>query len=347
MKRETKILDIDSRDIDARLLGIAAAVITGGGVVVFPTETVYGIGADALNDEAVKKIFKAKGRPSDNPLIVHISDMEMLDKIAVDIPLEASLLAKEFWPGPLTLVLKKSPLIPKTVTAGLDTIAVRLPRDPIARALIRAAGTPVCAPSANISGRPSSTAFDHVFDDLDGKVDVIIRSCDSEIGLESTVLDLTGSKPVILRPGAVTSEQLAKSLGVEVVEDLELQENDVPRSPGMKYKHYAPRATIFLFSGEAVTVRDHILRQACKLSAKHKIGILSFKPEKAYEGYFCISLTREGDLEEASQNLFRTLRQFDREGVDVILAEAVPQTGIGVAIMNRLKRACNNKIKYL
>jgi L-threonylcarbamoyladenylate synthase len=174
-------------------------------------------------------------------------------------------------------------------------------------------------------------------------VDVIIRSRESEIGLESTVLDLTGSKPLILRPGAVTAEQIAGRLDMEVSEDVEAKENSTPRSPGMKYRHYAPRASMFLFSGDAVTVREQILKQACKLSADHKIGILTFKPDKAYEGYFCMSLTKDGDLEEASRNLFRILRQFDIDGFDVILAETVPETGIGRAIMNRLKRACDNK----
>jgi L-threonylcarbamoyladenylate synthase len=345
MTVRTKIFDIDENDIDLVLMKKAADIIKNGGTVVFPTETVYGIGADVFNAHAVAKIFKAKGRPSDNPLIVHISGMEMFDRVAVDIPDLFYILSDRFWPGPLTMVLYKRPDVPDIVTAGLKTVAVRFPSDKVAKTLIELSGTPVCAPSANISGRPSATMPSHVLDDLYGKTDAIIIGSDSAVGIESTVIDLTVKKPVILRPGKISAAEISEALNMEICGGSET--SGTPKAPGMKYRHYAPRAEMTVYSGSEEAVVEHIVEAAKDLSAAHKVGILAFIPRSEYSGFNCQNLTADGSLEEASKNIYRMLREFDDSGTEYILAEAVPCIGMGEALMNRLYKASGNKIKYL
>jgi L-threonylcarbamoyladenylate synthase len=345
MTVQTRIFDIDENDIDLVQMKKAADIIKNGGTVVFPTETVYGIGADVFNAQAVTKIFKAKGRPSDNPLIVHISCMEMLDRIAIDIPDLFYILSDRFWPGPLTMVLHKKPDVPDIVTAGLKTVAVRFPSDKVAKTLIDLSGTPVCAPSANISGRPSATMPSHVLDDLYGKTDAIILSSDSALGIESTVIDLTAKKPVILRPGKISAAEISEALNMEICCGSET--SGTPKAPGMKYRHYAPRAEMTVYSGSEDAVIKRIVEAAKDLSAAHRVGILSFRPRSEYREYSCQNLTADGSLEEASKNSYRMLREFDDSGPEYILAEAVPSIGMGEALMNRLYKACGNKIKYL
>jgi len=345
MIRETLILKTDENDIERDIIQKAAEIIKAGGTVVFPTETVYGIGADTFNEAAVMKIFQAKGRPADNPLIVHVSDMDMLPLVVSEFPERFYKLADSFWPGPLTIIMKKTMRVPLSVTAGLDTVAVRFPSNMIARLLIEFSGTPVCAPSANISGKPSSTSFEHVFEDLFGKTDAIIQSGRSKCGIESTVIDLTCKTPVILRPGIITAEEISSVLGIQVY--TEEKRSGASRSPGMKYRHYAPKAVMTIFSGKDETVRKHITEEAERLSAKHKVGILAFKCCEEYDRFYCIRLTESGSLEEASSNFFEALREFDRRKTEYLLAEAVPSEGIGEALMNRLLKASGYKIKYL
>lgn len=346
MNKKTIIFQIDENNIDMRIMQEAADIIRKGGTVVFPTETVYGIGADVLNEDAVKKIFTAKGRPSDNPLIVHISDFAMINDIVQDTTGYFDQLSQKFWPGPLTMIMKKTSKVPDIVTAGLPTVAVRYPSDKVALLLIKLSGRPICAPSANVSGKPSATAFEHVLEDLYGKVDAIIQCSDSIVGIESTVIDLTSQKPVILRPGKVTAAQVSKLLKIDVT-NKNGTKDPTPKSPGMKYRHYAPKAELFLFSGDEKKVTKHILNEAKRLSLGSKVGILAYRPKKEYESYCCKSLSENGSLDEVSRNVFKILREFDKKGIEYILSEIVPTEGIGEAIMNRLLKASNNKIKYL
>ena len=255
---ETKIRKIDKNQIDETVIQEAGEVLQRGGLVAFPTETVYGLGAHALKEEAALKTYAAKGRPSDNPLIVHIAEYEALKEMAVNIPAETDILAMHFWPGPLTMVFEKSEAVPYGTTGGLDTVAVRMPSDPVARALIRAAGGFVSAPSANTSGRPSPTTAEHVAEDLNGKIDMILDGGTVDIGLESTILDMTVSPPMILRPGAVTSEMLEELIGeVSIDETLLGDESDkAPKAPGMKYRHYAPKAKLLIVEGD---LREEVL----------------------------------------------------------------------------------------
>lgn len=347
MNEKTIILDINEADIDLPAVEYAAGIIRAGGIVVFPTETVYGIGADVFNENAVKKIFKAKGRPADNPLIIHISDMGMVDLTTMSPPVYFYELAAKFWPGPLTMIVKKNPRIPSVVTAGLDTAAIRMPLSNIARMLIRLSEVPIGAPSANISGKPSATSFEHVYDDFYGRVDAIIKSGDTKMGLESTVIDLTLKEPEILRPGYITSAQISEYLGFEIKTTAALGQAHAPRSPGMKYRHYAPNAYVMLFSGEKDDVRRSIIEQAKIQGEDKKVGILSFEAYDGYERFINICLSRAGSLEEASGRLYHALRRFDQLGMDVILCETVAEDGLGEAIMNRLLKAGNNKVKYV
>lgn len=290
----------------------AAEIIKSGNLVAFPTETVYGLGASALNTEAVKKIFKAKGRPNDNPLIVHIAKKEDLNELAVNIPEIAEKLINRFWPGPLTLVLKKNKVIPDEVTAGLDTVAIRMPKNEIAISLIEQSG-PIAAPSANLSGKPSGTSINHVIQDFNGKIDCIIDGGDADIGLESTVLDLTSSPIAILRPGKITFEQLRK-----IIPDLVISSHvkGEVKSPGMKYKHYAPRAKVIL--------------------AKDKIEISKIKKKYSDKKIKVIDMNNSKLL---AKNLFKIFRESDIEGYEIIVVKTVKEKGIGLAIMNRLKKA--------
>ncbi|MCC3356246.1 L-threonylcarbamoyladenylate synthase [Bacillus sp. REN16] len=321
----------------------AARLLRKNEVVAFPTETVYGLGANALSDEAVAKIYEAKGRPSDNPLIVHISTIGQLHKIVQDIPKQAERLIEKFWPGPLTLVLKrKENAVSKIVTAGLETVAVRMPSHPVALALIAASGLPLAAPSANTSGKPSPTLANHVADDLTGKIAGILDGGATGVGLESTVLDCTGEVPVILRPGGVTKEQLEEVCGVIEVDKAILTEGEAPKSPGMKYKHYAPTAPLTIVNGRVEFIQSLVTE---KQNDGLKVGVLTTaERENHYEADKIIACGSREDLESVASRLYDVLRLFDESGVDIIYSESFPNEGIGQAIMNRLTKAAGHKI---
>ncbi|NYB74612.1 threonylcarbamoyl-AMP synthase [Sedimentibacter hydroxybenzoicus DSM 7310] len=344
----TNIVKMDPDNIDYNIIKEASEIINKGGVVVFPTETVYGIGADALNDEAVEKIFKSKGRPQDNPLIVHIADYSELYNLVSDIPENAKLLADEFWPGPLTMILNKKDILSDKITAGLQTAAIRLPINKIARALIRESKKPIAAPSANISGKPSPTEARHVIDDLMGKVDMIIDGGSTDIGLESTVVDMTSEVPMILRPGKVTKEDIINVLG-KCDYDPSIIKNDdklIPKSPGQKYRHYSPKARVILYKGPIEKIIEKINNDYEKFSSEgYKAGIMSTVQTDAY--YIGKTKIMVGDRTKPltiSSNLFKVLRDFDHMGIDLILAEQVDDSGLGKAIMNRLSKASSQTI---
>lgn len=402
--KRTKYIKVDARNPDPEVMAEAAAVLRRGGLVAFPTETVYGLGADALNGQAVREIFLAKGRPADNPLIVHLAGKEEIDaliggNLPGDLLARADKLMKAFWPGPLTIILPCSPTVPREVTAGLRTVALRVPSHPVALALIKAAKTPVAAPSANISGRPSPTTAAHVKADLDGRIDVVLDGGTADVGVESTVLDLTGKMPVVLRPGGVSVEELEEVLGDVAVDagagaDLDAAadtlddpaavnggtvgydslekrngepgesskpkkggrareiggnagRHEIPRSPGMKYKHYAPKAAVILFEGDAEAVVRKIKEKAVQVSAEgRKVGILaSRETAPLYRGPgTVISAGTRGDPATYAAGLYANLRRFDEMGIDVILAEGIETGGMGLAVMNRLRRAAGGRV---
>lgn len=344
----TRVFVLDAAQPEAGPMAEAAAVIRSGGLVAFPTETVYGLGADAANAAAVARIFTAKGRPSDNPLIVHVSDRGMLADVVKEIPEKAERLMERFWPGPLTLVLPKLPSIPDSVTCNLPTVGVRMPHHPVALALIRAAGVPIAAPSANRSGRPSPTAAEHVVEDLAGRIDIILDGGETGVGVESTVIDMTVDPPVLLRPGGVTVEQLTKEIG-EVMVDRSVhgaEGVEAPRSPGMKYKHYSPQAQVILVEGSVLPMQAKIKDLAYEYEEEgQKVGIMcSVESRGVYQAPVVLEYGSRDDLASMASDLFSTLRAFDRHGVNVILVEGVPATGIGLAIMNRLRRAAAGRV---
>ena len=343
---KTEILKIDRKNINKAYIKKAADLIKEGALVAFPTETVYGLGADGLNNEACKKIFKAKGRPADNPLILHISHISMLDNLVEEIS-ESHRKLFDLWPGPMTLIFKKSRLIPEAVTAGGDTVAIRFPSDEIARALISQANTPIAAPSANISGRPSPTKADDVYQDMDGIIPLIIDGGESNIGIESTVIDLSGEKPTILRPGYYTYEFLKEILPDMRLDDSLVDSTKIPKSPGQKYKHYAPKANLRVFIGE--NVPDYLLDLAEEYKSQgKKVGILAFEEDKdKFASYPYISLGSRIDLSTMSHVLFSSLREMDRLKVDIILAEGVRENHLGKSIMNRMKKAAANDVNYI
>ena len=310
----------------------AAALLRAGELVAFPTETVYGLGADALNGEAAARIFAAKGRPADNPLIAHIAGESGLAGLIAGEPCAcARALMRAFWPGPMTLIFPKSPRVPREVTAGLDTVAVRMPSHPVARALIRAAQTPIAAPSANRSGRPSPTTAAHVLEDMEGRIPLILDGGPCEVGLESTVVDVTGARPRILRPGGVTLEMLEGVVGdVDVDEGVlhQLQAGSQARSPGMKYKHYAPKGEVTIVTGPRAAQEIARLYDA----ADERAAILAFSQAD-------YGARRVYRLKNAPGELFAALRQLDEDGMETIYAEDVPTAGVGLAVMNRLMRA--------
>ena len=328
---ETIIKEIQRTNIDENVIGMAGVILKEGGLVAFPTETVYGLGAHALKEEAAKKTYAAKGRPSDNPLIVHIAEYRALEEIAVNIPDKTALLANHFWPGPLTMIFEKSALVPYGTTGGLDTVAVRMPADEVARAIILAGGGYVSAPSANTSGRPSPTTAMHVKEDLDGKIDMIIDGGSVEIGVESTILDMTVTPPMILRPGAITKEMLEEVIG-EVTEDQAIvsdKSKEAPKAPGMKYRHYAPKAKLMIIEGETKEAVKAIRQVAFEQERLgYKVGIIATDEtaEKYKRGIVKNIGTRENEYTIA-QNLYRVLREFDEEDVDY---------------MNRLKKAAGH-----
>lgn len=347
----TITIKIEIENIDGEDLKHAAGIIKSGGIVAFPTETVYGLGANGLDTEAVEKIFKAKGRPADNPLILHVCALSQVESLVEEISDTARMCMAKFWPGPLTILFKRSELVPDIVSAGLDTVAIRMPDNGIALKLIELSETPIAAPSANLSGRPSPTSFKHVKEDMMGKIDMIIDGGSTGIGLESTVLDLSGDLPMILRPGGVTIEQL-KKLIPNIVFDKSIIDNSssiIPKSPGQKYRHYAPKSEMILFGGDLGKVVDEIkkLSKAYLLDGK-KVGIMCTDQTKdLYEDGIIISLGSRDEESTIAQSLFDTLRRFDEEGVDIILAESMDMSNLGSAIMNRLKKAASGKIVEL
>ena len=337
---------------DDRIIETAARIISRGGLVVFPTETVYGLGGDAFDKEAAAKIYAAKGRPSDNPLIVHISKTEDLKKLTDEIPDKALKLADKFWPGPLTMIFKKNDKVPYTVTGGLDTVAVRLPSHETARKFIAASGTFIAAPSANLSGRPSPTMTEHVIEDLNGRVDMIIDGGSIEIGLESTIVDMTEDIPVILRPGYITMDML-KGVISKVRLDKALMSGvngDVkPKAPGMKYRHYAPEAELTVIEGDNAKVIDYINEKAKEaVNNGLKVGIMISKEnyDKILYGEK-ISIGSSFDEDEIGRNLFACLRKFDDMKADVIYSEGFSEDGFGQAIMNRLLKAAGHKMIHV
>lgn len=328
----TEIIECDK--IDA-----AAQCLADGGIVAFPTETVYGLGGDAMNDKAIDNIYKAKGRPGDNPLIIHIADKEDVYKLAKTVSKDAKVLIDKFWPGPLTLIFPKLDLVPFRVTGGLDTVAVRCPSSPVANELIRKSGKFIAAPSANLSGSPSPTTANHVIDDLDGRVDYILVAGDSEIGLESTVVDMTGEHPLILRPGAVTLEMIKKLLPDAEYDAMLMSETDKPKCPGMKYKHYSPKADVEVVCGCKNDIRMYIQEA---LSREPNAGVLTYKGGD-YDLAVCV-LSGGNTMEEYAASLFYNLRVFDEYKVSKVYAEFMEEQGIGVAVKNRLFKAAGNKI---
>lgn len=301
--------------------------------MAFPTETVYGLGADALNPEAVGKVYAAKGRPSDNPMIVHISSKNDLSYLTFEITDDIRKLMDAFWPGPLTMVVPAAPVVPRVTTGGLDTVAVRMPSDPVAAALITSSETPIAAPSANLSGRPSPTSARHVIDDLDGRIDAIIQGGDCQVGIESTVVDMTGAVPAVLRPGIITAERLSQALGktVEIDPAMNVKTADFkPKSPGMKYKHYAPKAEMIIYKGDREKVYLAMSEEKLRRTGYgQKVEIIMYD---------------DSEPEKAAREFFAKLRACDKAGVDVIMAAAMREDGVGFAVMNRMFKSAGYNI---
>lgn len=333
---------------DLKDLKIAAQIIKEGGLVASPTETVYGLCANALDPLAVEGIFVAKGRPSDNPLIIHIADRAVLSDLADPISHEATLLMDAFWPGPLTLIFKATNLVPKVVTGGLDTVAIRFPSHPVMQKLIKLCGLPLAAPSANISGKPSPTNVKRVIEDLSGKIHAIIDGSDSEFGVESTVIDMTSTIPTILRPGGITHEMLEEVLGTVLIDPAIHSSNQAlsPKAPGMKYAHYTPNAQVFIVRGNM----DNVVNKINELTQKHKqfsqkTGILATDETlHLFDADLVLSVGTNHDLSTVAAQLFETLRSFDDKGIDIIYSLAFDRIGIGDAIMNRLEKSAAYQI---
>lgn len=324
---ETIILSTTEEDLKR-----AGKLLKEGKLVAFPTETVYGLGANALDSEACRKVYLAKGRPSDNPMIVHIADVKSIESLTSDMTDDMKILMDEFWPGPLTMIVNAKDIIPKVTTGGLPTVAVRMPSNEIARKVISYSECPIAAPSANLSGKPSPTKASHVIDDMNGKIDAIIDGPDSNVGIESTVIDMTVDPPVILRPGIITKEELSVALKKEVEFDpnlLKKPEKDFkPKSPGMKYKHYAPNGKMVLFRGDKDKVKARIL----------------FEEEKAKEEGIKVRSIFFNDDIDAAHDIFKYLRECDKDGIELILMEARDEKGLGFSVMNRMLRSAGYNI---
>lgn len=323
----------------------AAEVIKNGGLVLFPTETVYGIGADGLNERAVKKIFEAKGRASDNPLILHVASIDMVEDIAKDISDLEYKLMDAFWPGPFTIVLNKKDIVPSVVSAGLKTVAVRMPSSEIARNLIVNAGTPIAAPSANISGRPSGTCLTDIYDELADKMDYIIDGGRCEVGIESTVVKVDEKNVRILRPGKITKEQIEEIAGSVILDEHVfnvVKNNDVVLSPGMKYRHYAPNSRCLLIYSDKNNSMVNKVKEISK-EYKNPVIICSEENTKLYNNAKTLSYGSKENYEEIASNIFRLLREVDKLNPDIVLIEGIKKQGIGIAIMNRLLRACSHE----
>jgi L-threonylcarbamoyladenylate synthase len=348
--KQTVVFKVDPQQPDIEKIQAAADIIRKGGLVAFPTETVYGLGADALNPTAVLALFDAKKRPLDNPPIVHVENISDVYRLAEQVPPKADKLMRTFWPGPLTLVFKRSKNVPDVTVAGLDTIAVRMPQHAVALALIRESRCPIAAPSANLAGKPSPTSAKHVFDDLNGRIDAILDGGPTRIGVESTVLDLSVEPTLVLRPGGTPLEALKRIFGDVKLHPFVAAEKEVPvekaRSPGMRHKHYAPNAQVVVVEGAIPDVIAKVkeLTESYRLKGV-KVGVLATDETlAAYRADVVRSLGSRFNLAVVAQNLFRLLRELDSEGVDVIIAESVPTEGLGLAVMNRLRKASGYNI---
>ncbi|MBI5350131.1 MAG: threonylcarbamoyl-AMP synthase [Chloroflexi bacterium] len=341
---QTQLIKIDPAHPESDLIRLAAQKILDGRLVAFPTETVYGLGANALNGDAVSRIFAAKGRPPSDPLIVHIYSLDQLNQVAIQIPDLAYRLAEKFWSGPLTLVLPRNESITPAVSAGLHTVAVRMPSHPVALALLRSANVPIAAPSANLFSRPSPTTAQHVLEDLNNRVDIILDSGRVDIGVESTVLDLTSDVPTILRAGGLTLEALRQVVPNCVMRSTYLPQDESAVSPGMMMKHYSPKAKMLLFDGE----RESVLRSMVDEARRHhRAGVLVFdEDEGVFEGSGVATsrLGSESDLAQIANNLFSAMRDLDQKNVDVILVRGVKREGLGLAIWDRLVRAAEGRV---
>ena len=347
-KMKAEIAVMTAENIDRKAIARGGEILKNGGLVAFPTETVYGLGGNALDPKASMKIYAAKGRPSDNPLIVHIADIRDLDKIVTEVPEKARVLAEKYWPGPLTMILPKADIVPKETTGGLDSVAVRFPSDPIAQELILAAGGYVAAPSANTSGRPSPTTAGHVAEDLGEAIDMIIDGGQVNIGLESTIVDFTEDIPVVLRPGYISLEMLRETLGdVRMDKGLIKPDSKVhPKAPGMKYRHYAPKADLTLVEGGTEAVVETINRLAGeKLAEGRKVGIICTDETKdRYPAGMLESIGARARQETVAHNLYAVLRDFDDRGAEYIFSEGFSEDNLGRAIMNRLNKAAGYHI---
>jgi L-threonylcarbamoyladenylate synthase len=348
--KKTLVLEVDSQKPEVEKIRIAADFIKKGGLVAFPTETVYGLGANALNPKAVLALFEAKKRPTDNPPIVHVGNPKDVYNLVKEVPPRAERLLETFWPGPLTLIFQRSEIVPDVTVAGLDTIAIRMPRHSVALALIRESGCPIAAPSANLAGKPSPTSAQHVLDDLNGRIDVILDAGPTNIGVESTVLDMTVDPPQVLRPGGTPYEVLKKVLGKVELNSVAVAEKALPiekaRSPGMKHRHYAPNADVIVVEGELSAVVGKVKELVEFYMRKgSKAGVLATdETVEHYSADVVKSLGSRSNFAVIAKNLFRLLREFDLEGVDVIIAEGIPAEGLGLAVMNRLRKASGYKI---
>lgn len=355
---ETRVVRIESAEIDRDKLKEAAKLIQEGELVAFPTETVYGLGADALRPEASRKIYAAKGRPSDNPLIVHICKFEELESIAKEVPKQAKLLSEVFWPGPLTMVVWKNEKVPYETTGGMETVAVRMPNHPVALGLIEESGCLIAAPSANTSGKPSPTEAMHVAVDMDGRIPMILDGGVVGIGIESTIVDLTEDVPMILRPGYITKEMLEDVLGEPVMIDPGILAADTtdpsktgqkPKAPGMRYKHYAPKADLILVEGETEAVVSYI-NELVRQQQEKGLGVGVIATDETYDRYradVVFSIGARDDEDAIAQHLYKILRDFDEQQVEVIYSESFATPRIGQAIMNRLLKAAGYQVLHV
>ncbi|MDF2944760.1 MAG: ywlC [Herbinix sp.] len=347
---KTKVIKLNTEELKAGDLVQAAEILQSGGLVAFPTETVYGLGANALNEEAAHKIYEAKGRPSDNPLIVHIAQVQDIETLAIDIPEKAYQLADVFWPGPLTIILKKKDCVPYSTTGGLDTVAIRLPANQIARNLIAEAGVFVAAPSANISGKPSPTKAEHVIKDMSGKIDMIIDGGMATLGLESTIIDLSGETPMILRPGCITRVMLENVIGLIDLDPTILEKNPdknaTPKAPGMKYRHYAPEGTLTIYEGDTKLVIEAINQKTKeKLESGYRVGVIATDETQAFYHYGIVkAIGSRKDEASIAAGLYGILREFDELHTEYIYTESFADNSLGQAIMNRLLKAAGYHI---
>lgn len=343
---KTLIKEIDINKPDQDLISLFATMLADGKTVIFPTETVYGLGANALDEDAATKIYQAKGRPSDNPLLVHVADKEDVYDLVENIDDRAKLLMDKFWPGPLTIVFKKKAIIPDRTSGGLDTVAIRMPSDQVARDLIRQAGVPIAAPSANISGRPSPTKPEHIIRDMDGRVDGILVGGPCDYGVESTIIDLSEDLAMVLRPGSITLEMLGEVLGrVDLDPSLKNKDDNIrAKAPGMKYKHYSPQAQVYIVKADDLEGFAERVDSLCEDNAKKglKIGVMTMNYDQ--HSYQAKVFDLGGSYTEVAKNLFDSLISLDRESIDIAYVPYFEERGIGVAIMNRLKKAAAYRI---